>query len=411
MHSPAGVRTKAVGGQPIPLVCLAVFGLVTGQQMVNPILPPLARELGFSELALGVVMAVSASCVVLASPFWGRRGVPWGHRRILLISLGGATVGLLAFAVVAQLGLTGMLAMPLLFTLVLFSRGLVFGLAWAATPVTAQSYVADMTTGDTERVRGMSMVGAAQGLGMAVGPAVGGLLSFTSLLAPVYVAPVILAAIAVLVWRGLPKPPAHRTRPPTARVSPLDHRMWPFLATAFGMFFAYTIVLMTVGFLLQDRLHLTTQQTGRATGLVMLAGASMVALVQAVAVPHLGWPPVRLIRTGAVLMTGGMALVTAAPNGLLVGAGVALLGAGLGFGGPGIMSAPSLLATREEQGAVAGLVSSTTGLTFMLGPLLGNGLYELAPAAPYVLATVLLLGLTVFVHTHPGVSQAPALMS
>jgi hypothetical protein len=43
----------------------------------------------------------------------------------------------------------------------------VFGLAWAATPVTAQSYVADMTFGEAERVRGISTVGAAQAWGSA----------------------------------------------------------------------------------------------------------------------------------------------------------------------------------------------------------------------------------------------------
>jgi DHA1 family tetracycline resistance protein-like MFS transporter len=398
--------------RPVLLVCLAVFGLMTGQQMVNPVLAPLARELGFSELTLGVVMAVGASGVVLASPFWGRRAAAWGHRPVLLISLVGAMVGLLAFAVVAQVGLTGVLAVPLLFTLVMLSRGLVFGLAWAATPVTAQSYVADMTTGEAERVWGMSMIGASQGLALAVGPALGGLLSFAGLLVPIYVAPVILAGIAFLVWRLVPKPPVHRASPSTIRVSPFDRRMWPFLTTGFGMFFAFTIVLMTLGFLLQDRLHLTAEKTGQATGLVMLAGAGMIVLVQAVAVPRLGWPPVRLIRVGAVIMTGGMLITTVAANGLVLGVGVAVLGTGLGFGLPGVMSAPTLLATREEQGAVAGLVSASTALTFVLGPLLGNGLYEVSPAIPYVLGTVLLAALTVFVFVHPGVhSRQPEVVA
>jgi MFS family permease len=395
----------------ILLVCLSVFGLMTGQQMVNPVLAPLARELGFSELMLGIVMAVGASGVVLASSFWGRRAVAWGHRPVLLISLVGAMVGLLAFAVIAQVGLSGVVAVPLLFALVMLSRGLVFGLAWAATPVTAQSYVADMTTGEAERVWGMSMIGAAQGLALAVGPAIGGLLSFAGLLAPIYVAPVILAVIAVLVWLLVPKPAAHRASAPSVKVSPFDRRMWPFLTTGFGMFLAFTIVLMTVGFLLQDRLHLTSEATGRATGLVMLAGAGMIVIVQAVAVPRLGWAPVRLIRTGVIIMTAGMLVTTVATSGLLLAAGVAVLGTGLGFGLPGIMSAPTLLATREEQSAVAGLVSASTALTFVLGPLLGNGLYEVGPAIPYVLGTVLLAALAVFVFVHPGVTvrtEAPA---
>jgi MFS family permease len=397
-----------VRSRPILLVCLAVFGLMTGQQMVNPILPPLARELGFSELALGIVWTVGASGVVLASSFWSRRSMSWGHRPVLLISLTGAMVGLLTFAVVAQIGLAGVLAGPLLFTLILLSRGVVFGIAWAATPVTAQSYVADVTSGTDERVRGMSMVGAAMGLGMAVGPALGGALSATGLLAPLYVAPVILAVIAVLVGIGLPKPQAHQVRPPSVKVSPFDPRMRPFLATGFGMYLAFGLVLMTIGFLVQDRLQLATQQTGQTTGFVILAGASALILVQAVAVPRLNWAPLRLMRVGTVVMTAGMALVVVAANGLLLGAAMAVLGAGLGFGLPGIMAAPTLLATREEQGAVAGLVGTSNAITFLLGPLLGTGLYEIAPAVPYLLGTVLLAGLAVFTFVHPGVRQAPA---
>jgi len=397
------------GRRPILLVCLAVFGLMVGQQMLNPVLPPLARELGFSELALGSVWAVGGAGVVLASPFWGRRGVSWGHRAVLLVSLLGALVALLAFAVVAQAGLAGVLAAAPLFTLVLLTRGIVFGLAWAATPVTAQSYVADMTTGTAERVRGMSMIGAAQGLALAAGPALGGVLSLGGLLLPAYVAPVILALIAVLVAVGLPKPRARAVRPRAVRVSPFDRRMWPFLVTGFGLYLALAIVLMTVGFLVQDRLHLTTSRTGPVTSVVVLAGAAVIILVQVLVVPRLRWTPARLIRVGTIVMAAGMVGVTVAPNGMLIAAGMAVLGAGMGFGTPGFMSAPTLLATREEQGAVAGLVGSGSALAFMLGPLLGTGLYEIAPAAPYLLGALLLAGLAVFAFVHPGVRQEPAM--
>lgn len=402
------MSAAVAGNRPILLVCLAVFGLMTGQQMLNPILPPLSRELGFSELALGIVWTVGASGVVLTSSFWSRRSMSWGHRPVLLISLVGAMLGLLAFAATAQAGLAGVLAGPLLFALILLSRGVVFGVAWAATPVTAQSYVADVTSGTAERVRGMSMVGAAQGLGLAAGPALGGVLSGAGLLVPIYVAPAILAVVAVLAWLGLPRPQAHLDRRPSVKVSPFDRRMWPFLTTGFGMYLAFGIVLMTIGFLVQDRLRLATEQTGQATGFVVLAGASALILVQAVAVPRLKWPPLRLIRLGAVVMTAGMALVAVAGNGPLLGAAMAVLGAGLGFGLPGIMAAPTLLATREEQGAVVGLVGTSNAITFMLGPLLGTGLYEIAPVAPYLLGTVLLAGLAVFTFVHPGIRQTPA---
>ena len=64
-------------------------------------------------------------------------------------------------------------------------------------------------------------------------------------------------------------------------------------------------------------------------------------------------------------MTGGMLLVAAGSDGLLLGTGVAVLGAGMGFATPGFMSAPTLLATREEQGAVAGLMGSGRALAVL----------------------------------------------
>ncbi|MEV7096352.1 MFS transporter [Amycolatopsis sp. NPDC051045] len=388
--------------RPVLVVCLAVFGLMAGQQLLNPILPPLAREFGFSEFALGAVWAVGGAGVVLVSPFWGRRTARWGHRPVLLISLLGAMAGLFGFAFVAQLGLAKALATPVLFTAVLLTRGLLFGLAWAATPVTAQSYIADVTDGPAERVRGMSVFGAAQGLALAVGPALGGVLSLTgNLLVPIYAAPVVLAGIAVVIAFALPKP-AKREVLVTAKVSPFDKRLWPFLTIGFGLYLALAIVLMTIGFLVQDRLDLATQETGRVTGLVMLAGAGMIILAQVVAVPRLNWTPLRLIRVGAVVMTGGMLVVAVAPTGLLLGAGVAVLGAGMGFATPGFMSAPTLLAKREEQSAVAGLMGSSSALAFMGGPLLGTGLYELAPVVPYLAGAVLLTGLTAFAFTMTG---------
>lgn len=121
------------------------------------------------------------------------------------------------------------------------------------------------------------------------------------------------------------------------KVSPFDRRMWPFLITGFGMYLGLTVALMTVGFLLQDRMHLTVGETGRASGLVLLAAAGMVVIVQAVVVPRLGWPPARFMRLGTALMTLGALVTAIAPNQPLLAVGFAVLGTGLGFGLPGVM--------------------------------------------------------------------------
>jgi MFS transporter, DHA1 family, tetracycline resistance protein len=395
----------SAGNRGTLLVSLAVFGLMAGQNMVNPVLGPLTRQLGLSEWHLGLVLTVGASGVVLASPFWGRRSSTWGVRPVLLTSLVGAAAALLAFAVVAAAGLAGLLVVPVLLALMLLSRGLLFGLAWAATPVTAQAYVAATTSGQAERVRGMSMVGAAQGLGIALGPALGGALAFGGLLAPLYVAPALIVVVAALVAAGLPRRQAGAAGPASMQVSPFDARVWPFLVTGLGMFLSFGIVMTTVAFLVQDRLHLAPEETGPTAGLVMLAAAGSMLVVQAVVVPRLGWSPVRLMRSGAAAAALGLGVVTVSSTVGLLAVGLGLLGLGMGLGLPGFTSGPTLLVSPAEQGAVAGLVGSSNALTFVFGPLVGTALYELAPGAPYALGTAVLVGVVGFVLAHPGVRR------
>jgi MFS family permease len=70
--------------------------------------------------------------------------------------------------------------------------------------------------------------------------------------------------------------------------------------------------------------------------------------------------------------------------------GLALQGAGAALAGPGVTAALSLAVGEGEQGLVAGLNSSAQALGRMLGPILGTGLYRLAPEAPYLLGAILL---------------------
>lgn len=407
-RTPRADTFRRGGRGQILLVCSAMLGLMTGQQMINPLLAPLARELRFSELELGVVMAVGASGIVFASSFWGRRAAAWGHGPVLILSLVVAAAALGGFAAVVQAGLVGLVREPLTLIMVIATRGVLFGAAWAATPVTVQSFIAGVTEGEADRVRGMTAFGVAQGVGLAVGPALGGVLSVGGLLLPMYIAPGVLLLVAAIIAVGLPRRRVATAPQPTGSVRLGDWRVWPFLVCGFGLYLGLTMVLMTLGFLLQDRVGLAPKETGSATGLVMLIGAGMIAVIQGAVVPRLRWAPYRLIQLGAVVMTAGMALMVFADTLPTIATGVGLLGSGLGFGMPGIMSAPSLLVGRAEQVSVAGLVSATTGATFVAGPLLGNGLYELGSATPYAVGLIGLSALTAFTLAHPAVRQLPS---
>jgi MFS family permease len=76
---------------------------------------------------------------------------------------------------------------------------------------------------------------------------------------------------------------------------------------------------------------------------------------------------------------------------LTLTAALALQGLGQGLTLPGITAAISLRAREDEQGAAAGLTSSSQALARALGPVLGTALYQLRPDFPYLAGAALML--------------------
>lgn len=392
-------------GRRLGLLFLAVFGTFLGQFILFPVLPPLGRELGLSESQVGLLIATAALMFFLGSPICGRRSDVWGRKPVILFGLVAAALCLLAFAVVVQFGLAGAFSVTTIFIAMLVVRGFLYGISIAAVPAPAQAYVADVTVGVKERTKGISMLGAAQAMPLVLGPAIGGLLAGINLLAPFYFAPVVAFVIAVVVWRRLPEPERRGANPSSARLSPLDGRMWPFLLTGFGMFLSLGMVLITVGFLYQDRMSLSAEATAQTVGVALFITGVVLMLTQGLLVPRLGWPVLRLMRTGMPVAVLGFILLVFAPGFFTLTLGMALLALGLGFAVPGYTAAPTLLVSSGEQGSVAGLIQSANALAFVVGPILGTSLYQIFPELPFATSAAIIFAIFVFVLLHPGVRQ------
>jgi MFS family permease len=323
------------------------------------------------------------------SAYWGRRSEVSGRKPILLVGILGFGTTFLAFALLAHLGRTGVLSGNALYVPLLASR-LLGGVFSSATIPTVQAYVADVT-GREDRASGMAMVGAAFGLGVVFGPALGALLAPVDLLLPVYVSSGVAFLNAVFVWLRLPEP-VRRVRPdkpaPLARVAA---RMPGLLLVAFAATLASVAMEQTVSFYFQDRLSLTATGTTRSVGIALFVYGVVAVLVQGGFVRRARWPPLRLVRVGAPLAGLGLACLAMAHSQLWLICAMALQGLGQGLTLPGVTAAISLRAREDEQGAAAGLNSSSQALARALGPLLGTALYELRPEYPYALGAALML--------------------
>jgi MFS family permease len=89
-------------------------------------------------------------------------------------------------------------------------------------------------------------------------------------------------------------------------------------------------------------------------------------------------------------------LAIMSPNYGLIAFALVLSGLGFGMLRPGFAGASSLAVSPDEQGAMAGLTGGAGAAGFIFAPLIGNALYGVDPTLPYILATLLMGTLAVY---------------
>jgi MFS family permease len=375
------------------LIFVTIFNSILGLSVLFPVLAPLGRQLGLSEFEVGTLSTGYALMQFVLSPLWGRRSDTTGRKPILLVGILGFAVSFLLFAGAAELGKRGQLGHWTLYVALLGCR-LLGGAFSSATLPTAQAYVADLT-GRTDRTAGMAMVGAAFGLGIVFGPAIGGALSSFGLLAPVYFSAGLACLNAVFVWLRLPEPERRESAQQRRGLSLVAARVWPLLAIGAAVTLSSVAMEQTIAFYYQDRLKLAAEQTARTVGLALVFYGVTAVAVQGFLVRRYRWPPLRLLRGGIPIALIGFCALIFAGDFLSLTIALVIQGFGQSMALPGVTAALSLSVHDHEQGDVAGLNGSSQAFARMLGPLVGTGLYELRPELPYVFSAVL-LGVALF---------------
>jgi MFS family permease len=374
---------------PRGLLFITLFNSILGLSVLFPILAPLGRELGLSELQVGSLSASYALMQVLVSPSWGRLSERIGRKRVLLTGIVGFGVSFLAFALLADFGGRAHWPTPVLFSALLGAR-LIGGAFSSATLPTAQAYMADMT-GRRDRTAGMALIGAAFGLGVIFGPLIGAAFSLLSLLAAVYFSASLAFLNAVFVWFFLPESKRLVSAEAPSATSQVARLVWPLLAVGFTLSLASVAMEQTISFYYQDRLQLSNHDTPRTVGMALGIYGLVAVFTQGFLVRRFKWSPLRLMAIGMpTAFVGYLLLIFAHRFGVLTLAlGAQALGQSLAV--PGVTAAMSLGASEDDQGVVAGLNSSALGFGRMLGPLAGTGLYEFRHELPYLLSCTLLV--------------------
>lgn len=143
-----------------------LFGVVLidliGFGIVIPILPFLSPQLGADKIDIALIIVTYAAFAGLFGPFWGRLSDRRGRKPVIMICLAGGALSYVMLGLATQLWM------------VFAARA--FAGVMAGNFGVASAMMADVTSPEN-RAKGMGLIGAAFGLGMVLGPLLGGLLA------------------------------------------------------------------------------------------------------------------------------------------------------------------------------------------------------------------------------------------
>lgn len=381
-------RDPEPGGSRRAWLLLVVITFLNGIGMtvVLPVLPFVVLRYipdeGALALWVGVIEAVFALCSFLVAPLLGAISDRYGRRPVIVYSVLGAAVGYVLFGIGGALW-------------VLVLARVVQGLAAGDMPALF-GYVADITA-EKDRSKRFGFLGALTGVSFMVGPALGGLLAKVSVSLPMYVTAGVAVLIALISLTALPESlaPEHRTSSLVlADLQPLKVLKDAFarphlrplllglaLVTVPFMFFANNVgvvaldtvgwgptqvgILLTVNGLIDivvqgGLLAFLLPRIGeRGVVVAGIVGQGVGCLGLAVSASFLPWPA--LLAGTALVFAAGQGGMSAALDGLM-----------------------STSVGADEQGWLAGGISSLNSAIQMVAPLLAGWVYTVVGhGAPY----------------------------
>jgi MFS family permease len=415
------IAARAPMDRRFALMFLVMLTIAAGNTALQSILPALGRSLGVADRAVAAAFSVSALLWVLAAPFWANRSDTRGRRSMILLGVGGFAVSLGLCGVFLAAGINGWIGGTAAFGLFIAGR-LIYGAFGSAAPPAVQALVAGETSRE-ERTKALTLLASAFGLGTILGPAVAPYLLLGSiggveigLAGPAFVFALFGVGVWITVRTVLPDDRlsphgehgassaypsiggaptgasvAAAMQPHVEHVGYLDRRVRAWMIAGLVMGHAQAMTSQAIGFLVIDRLGIAPQLALEPTGIVLMMGAGAALLVQWGVIPLLGLSPRRLVLAGLILAAAGVALTGLATSLYGIATAYALANLGFGFTRPGFTAGSSLAVGPAAQGSVAGKVTSVNGASFVLGPSIGVGLYEIARPLPYLTAAAALV--------------------
>ncbi len=419
---------------PLIILFVTIFIDLLGFGLILPNMAVYIQHYGGAPWVGGMLLACFSITQFIFAPIWGRLSDRVGRRPLILLSLIGSAISFFFFGWAPNLA-------------VLFIARVAAGILSSASLPTAQAYIADVTPPD-KRAGGMAIIGAAFGLGFALGPVFGGLLSqhpighITALAMPAYGAA--LLCLANFVFAIFLLPETHLDRSPSEHaedkglldVFPAIGRALrnPVLGPPLTVFafatFAFTAVESSFSWLiirrfdylikrtamaawnhahpaqlfstlpLHSQVGLVTQQdlidkaaVAATTSVFTVVGVTIlitqVAVMRGLA-RRVGEH--RLVMFGSLLLTVTLVAIAFANDLIWIRVLSALIAIGNGVLNPSLSSLITQSAGPKNRGAISGAQQGLGSLARIIAPPINNGLVGVWTGIPFLASAAIMSG-------------------
>ena len=348
------------------------------------------------NILLGLLLATYPFFQFIGSPILGRLSDQHGRRKILFLSLAGSFVGYLIFPVGIAVGSAALL----------FLSRMIDGFTGGNISV-AMAAISDITPDEKQRVKNYSLIGAAFGLGFILGPAIGGILSDSSISPyfnikmPFYAAAVFTAVNMIFVLK-LPETLQNRTHRRISMWTPFQGIQTVFSIPALRAIFL-SLFLVNMGWVffenffqvfLYNRHHFEPKNISYFFAYlgvwIVFSQGFVVRRISPRFTPH------KLLRVTLVI-TGIFLLILPFVSRSMLFVVLPVLALFYGFTQPNFTTLLTLSVREDSVGEVLGIRQSFLSLAHIIPPALGGLLLNIHYSAPIVTgAIVIFTGWLVF---------------
>ncbi len=378
---------------------LLTFVNVLGFSILMPILPFVVESFNEPEWVYGLLLTCYSAFQFIGAPYLGALSDSLGRKPVLLISRAGTLLSWFIFLGALFIPDIRVFGTALALIIIAVSRAL-DGLTGGNTSV-ANAYVSDITTREQKSYI-FGYLGGIAGLGLIIGPGIGGLTASSSLgyigtlLAAIGISLVTFIVIIFLLKESLPEGKrAPRKKESVIQTFFIFRRIGnvqpkPIIKLLFATKFFFMVMMAfyisTIALFMIDLFDFDEKQLGLFMLVVGIFLAFNQAVVSRFVIKKFGEFPTLLI--GLSLSAVGLICITLTSNFWLYVSFYYVMNLGLSLCFPTFNALISIHADPEKQGEVMGISESINSFSMAAFPVAGAALYGYMGYSVYYLVAL-----------------------